>query len=419
MTNAEKLVEELLKHRWKSNPFDTLLPLLRDEPGELFPLALAMLEQIPNRSTCFDTLLSHLTEKEFAVVVEAAMLKVEAGKTESAESVIRCASLQFPHLLTPFLRDLFSLRPNCGTYCEEWPWRAADSTEREFLKQLVQSGPNQAIRKRAWRCLIQAGDREYLRMAAGHPFFGGVGDGNFDDYALWVGLDTSPDGFRRLHSNQSHHIIFPNGYFADEDRPPWLSRAIHPTWSLDEPGQATGRLGGTVAGECGMCGGPLHLLLEIDDASALLPIQVGRLQLCTCMSCLGWEAGELFFRHDASGTPAPFEVAAQRVEPEFPVEPLKASKVRYVPSTARWSVQDWALSNSRENLNRIGGAPCWVQSDQYPRCPCCDDRMFFIAQLDSELPPAGGGQWLWGSGGICYLFWCNRCSISANLWQCT
>lgn len=45
--------------------------------------------------------------------------------------------------------------------------------------------------------------------------------------------------------------------------------------------------------------------------------------------------------------------------------------------------------------------------------------MRFIFQLDSNLPNADDGEWLWGSGGICYVMSCTPCRTVAYLWQCT
>jgi hypothetical protein len=45
--------------------------------------------------------------------------------------------------------------------------------------------------------------------------------------------------------------------------------------------------------------------------------------------------------------------------------------------------------------------------------------MGYLLQLDSDLPTADGGEWLWGSGGIAYGFWCDPCGVSSFLWQCT
>lgn len=160
-------------------------------------------------------------------------------------------------------------------------------------------------------------------------------------------------------------------------------------------------------------------LLQIEDTRTLLPISLERIEFYTCMSCLGWEADALFFVHDESGIPSPFSEYSEKVEPAMPAEPLKETPVQYVLSPPRWGFQDWALSNGRENLNRIGGAPSWIQDSQYPECPKCNALMVFVAQLDSNLPTVGGEEWLWGSGGICYLFWCDNCRVSGSLWQCT
>ena len=45
--------------------------------------------------------------------------------------------------------------------------------------------------------------------------------------------------------------------------------------------------------------------------------------------------------------------------------------------------------------------------------------MTALLQLDSDLPTADGGEWLWGSGGIGYVSWCDDCAISGAQWQCT
>jgi hypothetical protein len=68
--------------------------------------------------------------------------------------------------------------------------------------------------------------------------------------------------------------------------------------------------------------------------------------------------------------------------------------VRLDETPRQWRWQDWGLSNGRENLNRVGGEPCWVQSAEYPCCPICKGLMRFLMQLDSDLPTGDGGEWL-------------------------
>ena len=53
------------------------------------------------------------------------------------------------------------------------------------------------------------------------------------------------------------------------------------------------------------------------------------------------------------------------------------------------------MSNSRENLNCLGGEPTWVEDAEYPECPACGDLMAHLMQLDSDLPTADGAS---GSG---------------------
>ena len=115
----------------------------------------------------------------------------------------------------------------------------------------------------------------------------------------------------------------------------------------------------------------------------------------------------------------PLEFVEEGCSPEFPAEALEQCFATIVKTPQRWFWQDWALSNSRENLNRIGGEPCWIQDAEYPTCPRCTTTMKFLFQLDSHLPTSDEGEWLWGSGGLCYGFWCNPCRVSAYLWQCT
>jgi hypothetical protein len=125
----------------------------------------------------------------------------------------------------------------------------------------------------------------------------------------------------------------------------------------------------------------------------------------------------LSYRHTLDGGVEALDIGS--VRPEFVADPLYATTVRLAPTPARWSWQDWALSNSHENLNRIGGYPCWIQSAGWPNCASCGNDMEFFMQLDSDLRTSGNGSWLWGSGGICYAFRCARCLVTAYSWQCT
>ncbi|WP_302685230.1 hypothetical protein [Acinetobacter bereziniae] len=40
-------------------------------------------------------------------------------------------------------------------------------------------------------------------------------------------------------------------------------------------------------------------------------------------------------------------------------------------------------------------------------------------QLDTDLPDMENGEVYFGSGGICYVFWCDQSQVSGYLVQCT
>jgi hypothetical protein len=164
----------------------------------------------------------------------------------------------------------------------------------------------------------------------------------------------------------------------------------------------------------------LHRLLALTDVPRGLRVTTrSRLELATCLSCLGWSGPWLFYAHGDDGVPQPTETQRTRSVPEFPSGPLAEADIGLVPTPSRWLYQDWALSNGRENLNRLGGEPTWIQDADYPSCPGCGHPMDGLMQLDSDLATDDEGEFLWGSGGIGYVVWCDRCAISGVTAQWT
>ncbi|WP_147385146.1 hypothetical protein [Paenibacillus thiaminolyticus] len=74
-----------------------------------------------------------------------------------------------------------------------------------------------------------------------------------------------------------------------------------------------------------------------------------------------------------------------RVELEIEVRELGEQEVSMVWSSCACALaaQDWALSNGRENLCRVGGMPSWIEDAQYPSCPECRETMAFISSIPS------------------------------------
>ncbi|HEX5102509.1 MAG TPA: DUF1963 domain-containing protein [Pirellulaceae bacterium] len=236
-----------------------------------------------------------------------------------------------------------------------------------------------------------------------------------NSYLHEVGFEATSNGLRQLYADGPRHLIFADGYL--DERAGWQD---HPTWHLPENAPATQiDIGGDGNTNCGHCGGRTHRLVRFAHVDHL-PFVMGveSLSIETCLSCLGWEDPRvMFYRHSDNGLPTC--LAEHGGPPQFPAVALQQTTVQMVDMGPRWHWQYWGATNSVENLHRIGGHPTWIQSAEYPQCPGCHSTMCFLLQLDSNLPTMDEGDWLWGSGGIVYVFWCTACRISAMLWQCT
>nr|WP_314166488.1 hypothetical protein [uncultured Campylobacter sp.] len=220
---------------------------------------------------------------------------------------------------------------------------------------------------------------------------------------------------KRYCGQRVYHIIFPRGYFGAPYAPHLAKH--HPTWRF-EGGEAGYKLGGVLDEVDGDAQNPLFHLITLDPLPRDLPVRsLPRLILAAHVREIN-EGEIVFYEHDAQGVPRRIGNRTQ-VEYAFD-EPIKECEVVLAPTAARWATQDWGMSNSRQNLARIGGEPSWIQGALVPTCPICGEKMEFLMQLDSELPSCEqGGEVIFGSGGILYVFWCERTRMSAFFMQCT
>ena len=360
-----------------------------------------------------------------------------------------------PAGLHAHLTELLDLRVNQETYYRAYPWRGSglahftalkkflesqesSSEQKEFALEAMFETRRPEVMKFALKARAEVGDADlHLRGKAEEemkaalaemeallsrselgppgeqsPFAGG------DPDLLRVGYELGTGQFRCLYSQRAWHVVFEPDYFRTDQLPLHLKKQ-HPTWNLKCASLPPTRFGGNGSFECPVCGGCSHHLLTIDPLLPDLWITgVKWLKLEVCLSCLGWEKSPLFYQHDNEGGIEPVRSDDARIKPQFPAEPLLETQVKLASTPERWFWQDWALSNSRQNLHRLGGHPCWIQQPDYPHCPECGRTMHFLLQLDSDLP-SGKGEFLWGSGGIAYGFWCDHCRISGFHWQCT
>jgi hypothetical protein len=405
------LLSDFAAKRWAARPFERLSEMLRLEPDAANAFAEDALSQVPQGGTFFDLTLSHVSERAFNQLISLALQRLAVNpKEEAASSVIAYASLQFPRLLHPHLVQLFALAPNVGTYYENWPWRDSGALALPSLNEAMRTA-DPVDRLKAWLCLLETRHAPALQFAIDSAASVGLRH-PLESYLHEVGFETPKDA---LFAPSPLHLMFPTEYFADA-RPAWSDRSLHPTWLLAGDSGSC-RFGGVAVGSCSLCSGTLHHLITVADSSTAIANAATPVSFATCLSCLGWERQVLYYSHGKDGLAQPLD--AGKTSPRFPAVAIKECAIRLAASPSRWCWQDWGLSNDRENLNRFGGYPTWIQSAEYPTCLSCQRIMRFAFQLDSALPNQEDGEWMWGSGGICYGFWCSSCRVSALLWQCT
>ena len=220
---------------------------------------------------------------------------------------------------------------------------------------------------------------------------------------------------KRYCGQRVYHIIFPRGYFGAPYAAHLAKR--HPTWRF-EGGGVGYKLGGVLGEPDGDAQNPLFHFIALDPLPRDLPVRsLPRLILAAHVREVN-EGEIVFYEHDAQGMPRRI---GERTQVEYAFdESIKECEVVLASTPARWAAQDWGMSNSRQNLARIGGEPSWIQGALVPTCPICGEKMEFLMQLDSELPSCEqGGEVMFGSGGILYVFWCERTRVSAFFMQCT
>lgn len=427
-SDVRGVVDRFLASGWESEPFDAVLPLLESDPESLVLLAHEMMARVPRGASFLDAALSFIREQDVPALLSAAVAQLEAQPTnKAAVSVVEVLGRQLPRAVHPHLERLFVMDALFRSGELVALWREAGPGHLPFLRAALR-GPRASAGSWPEWSLAANPARRALRALAETRLDAALADvlewapNLGDDPAAvlaGIGLELAEGAFRALYPSHPLHLVLPRQ--VRPSGPPHLLRGDtapeHPSFHATGVLQVA-RLGGELERRCGGCGGELHRLLTLQPVPAGLGVTgLDALSLATCLSCLGWTSPVLHFAHDTEGTPRP--LAAPGREPELRAEPLAEAAVSVVRSAPRWRWQDWGAANGLENLHRLGGFPCWVQNAEHPPCVGCGRPMGFLLQLDSNLPTASGGEWTWGTGGLMYAFWCDRCRHSAFLWQDT
>lgn len=342
-------------------------------PEAVSDLAIAVMKRFPKGGPFLDGAFSYLPQEKWPELVQIALdtLERSRGNNDAAASVIQYASFQCPSTLHPHLDRIFWIPPNAGYGC--YPWRESEDQHFGFLRKVIENTDfPEEDRRRAWTALCETRHTKLIKYAISWVIAVFPSNWTCAEWLLarlhLVGFHQENQSLHRICPDSLYHLQFPEAFFEPEFRPPHLAR-IHPTWKLPESLQSV-PFGGKGKGRCLLCGETLHRLLVLDPIPPGLRITRGkRLELATCLSCLGWERQPLFYRHTKNGSPVNIGYDGPSVKPQFPAGPLREAEIGLASTPRRWFWQDWAGSNGRENLNRVGGEPSWIQDAEFPNCP--------------------------------------------------
>jgi hypothetical protein len=441
---AERFLDDLERSDSTLGTWEKFVALVREHPDSLPSLVEGGLRRRLSGAGLLGDAVSYLPASDVGALAELAVrLHAPDGGHSASEKVLSAVALQFPHLLHPWLTELFEQEVNFDEPYGVHPWRESGERHHAYLLDVVRSGGSGERATRALACLLEtrtpaafrAVERHQDLLMDGHPY--GRHWARIEYHLPAVGYERARAGadraesgwarsaaasllarlpragkeeWRRLYPEASYHLGFPADYLPLHGAG-WRD---HPTYHLDAEDAVPARLGGAGAAVCGVCGRRAHHLLTLDPVPAGLGVtSVPALVLQTCFHCI-WQESELWWKHDAAGRPAPHP--QQRGDPDHAEEraPFQETTARLIPTPARWYWQE--ANDERQNLARLGGYPSWLQSPGYPQCPDCGKTMPFLLQLDTG-PPGDGGETF--ADGLLHTFWCDACRVSVSIPQGT
>ena len=431
MQDPAAILDAFERLGWKNNdPMAQTLRLRLEDPKALGELVAQALDRSLDNATFLDAALDLMDDDAYAATVTLAWQRAMQGvRSDILSAVLDSAALQYPDAFAGhWERLLAAVHTGDGgpEYLDGQAWRALDDATIDAWRAGLEPDISEGTLGRARAIALLRSRRPNAVLHAWARLFPDASDPAARSWLMLAGYARQADGLRSLHTESPLHI----GFSATQRKPMLASQPAwrrdiqkaHPTWNPGTPPVTQARMGGVLASTCGLCHAPLHRLLSLQEPALAGIDGSGPIEFATCLSCQGWESdGPMFYRHDADGVVSahPVQQRDDPLRPEVVANALQDAEVQLFAAPGRWACQDWGESNGRQNLSRVGGAPSWVQSPDYPACPDCQQDMAFVMQLDSGLPQADGGEWLWGSGGCNYTFWCAGCRVSGQLWQCT
>jgi hypothetical protein len=214
------------------------------------------------------------------------------------------------------------------------------------------------------------------------------------EYADSAGWELTADGQRRgLILNQCHPLV-----------PPDHRDAVPGVVQVNGPSNSS----------CGWCSRRMTALLDFDltnELLAFLGIEGSRLRIETCDVCTCYRM--VFTQVDWAGG-ASWHAANTRPDylPDDAGDWGFPKEAALVLGSKQRPITESADRNMPISFSQVGGHPSWEQDAEYPRCPSCQRRMVFIAQLSNQ-------DYDHLAEGIYYAFLCRDCRVAATHYQQT
>ena len=184
---------------------------------------------------------------------------------------------------------------------------------------------------------------------------------------------------------------------------------------------------------CASCRGPMMFVaqLQLADLARFEPVQhakaEGLLAIWMCLEdpgmCESWSpvdgsnAARIFPAAQLRPVSPP-RTGARNPDALLPPEPRAVTYEQVQAEGYDEARVQWTGSVDESTpavLGGLGGAPSWLQGDETPKCPSCENLMSFTAHLEEVQGSATDGVF---GGGCAYVFHCQPCATAAFLWQC-
>ncbi|MFC3809396.1 hypothetical protein [Lacihabitans lacunae] len=389
---------------------------LASNPIEIYSFTKAYLENYHSGSTLFDASLSYISKGQFEELLEIALVILKKRENELAQSVIYYAILQFPELMTENLNEVLELYNEKYYNWSITPGRNFEEIQIEkLLAKFLRTDISKIEKQKIFEVLIQTRNLPSIEIAFKYALENNLFESLYPMEDLithieCVGLTMKENTIVSYCPNIAYHFVFPKNYFS-KNEPIWLdNKSEHPTWKFKASTKSF-KFGGYLEKDLK---NPFYHIITFD----IIPegIKVTNLKMLTLglhINLLNEQFGPFFYTHDAYGKPSLINNGINYEIKYFDDDEYKEREVAFAQTPSRWRIQDWGMANSRENLFRLGGEPTAIQSPEVLICPNCKGKMDFFMQLDT------GGDFFWGTGGICYIYWCDKDKVSGYCFQCT